>query len=55
MGDMNGVKVSTERDGRTRYEVQGSDGWKLVTHDEDIARRESSKKSRHYGSVRVHY
>ena len=54
MSGMNNVRTSTENDGRTRYEIKGRDGWKLVTHDEQIARRESNV-NRDYGVVRVHY
>ncbi len=54
MTNMSGIKKILENDGRIRYEVQGTDGWKLVTHDELTAIRES-KSPKAYGSVRVNY
>lgn len=55
MSEMNNVETHKENDGRTRYTVQGTDGWKLITHDADIAKRESMKQERNYGNNRVAY
>lgn len=52
---MSDIREYKENDGRTRYEVEGSDGWKVVTHSFEIARREAAKPKyfRRYGENRV--
>lgn len=38
-----------------KFVVKGTDGWSLITNDEQFAREEARKHTRNYGENRITY
>lgn len=49
------LSSTMDNSGREQFVVQGTDGWKLVTHDRKTAIETASKSTRNFGDNRVTY